>query len=197
MTQNASGAEDLRVRRTRKMLLEALIDLTIERGFAAVTVRDIAERAMVNRATFYRHYLDKYDLLDQYMADVYTLTEPQAEAPLLQQRPAQTPDQPPPGLVAMLEHVRENADFYRVMLGKNGDTVFTLKVQLYIEKRFRSQLPSLALQANPGDPPLDLVLSYLSYAGLGAIVWWLDNTEACPPEQIATWLEQWSRVRRA
>jgi AcrR family transcriptional regulator len=55
--------EDLRVRRTRKTLQEALIALTIEKGFAAVTVRDITERAMVNRSTFYRHYLDKYELL--------------------------------------------------------------------------------------------------------------------------------------
>jgi hypothetical protein len=37
------------------------------KGFAALTVQDIADRAMVNRATFYRHYLDKHDLLDKYM----------------------------------------------------------------------------------------------------------------------------------
>src|SRR5215468_6486890 len=54
---------DLRVRRTRMVLREALIDLIEEKGFDAVTVGDIAERAMVNRTTFYRHYPDKYALV--------------------------------------------------------------------------------------------------------------------------------------
>lgn len=54
--------EDLRIRRTRKLLMQALIKLTVEKGFAAITVQDIANRAMVNRATFYRHYLDMPEL---------------------------------------------------------------------------------------------------------------------------------------
>jgi len=56
---------DPRVRRTHKLLQEALVELADERGFDTITVGDIAKRAEVNRATFYRHYQDKYDLLDQ------------------------------------------------------------------------------------------------------------------------------------
>jgi AcrR family transcriptional regulator len=44
------------------LLQEALIELAAERGFDAIAVGDIARRAGVNRATFYRHYQDKYDL---------------------------------------------------------------------------------------------------------------------------------------
>lgn len=54
---------DLCIRRTHKFLQEAMIELITEKGFDAITVGDIAERAMINRATFYRHYLDKYDLV--------------------------------------------------------------------------------------------------------------------------------------
>jgi AcrR family transcriptional regulator len=43
---------DLRVRRTQMLLREAFIALIEERGFDAITVGDIAERAMVNRTTF-------------------------------------------------------------------------------------------------------------------------------------------------
>jgi AcrR family transcriptional regulator len=75
MTQNDPVQEDLRVRRTRKLISDALIDLTKEKGFAAVTVRDIAERAGINRATFYRHYQDKFDLLDRYAEAVYELLD--------------------------------------------------------------------------------------------------------------------------
>jgi AcrR family transcriptional regulator len=54
---------DLRIWRTHHFLQEAMIELITEKGFEAITVGDIAERAMINRATFYRHYQDKYDLV--------------------------------------------------------------------------------------------------------------------------------------
>ncbi len=55
---------DPRVKRTRGLLEQAFMDLLEEHGFQALTVQDIAERAGVNRATFYAHFADKYALLD-------------------------------------------------------------------------------------------------------------------------------------
>ena len=193
MTQNKQQTEDLRVRRTRKLLQHALIELTIEKGFAAVTVQDIAARAMVNRATFYRHYLDKYDLLDQYMNEVYELTASQEELSRMhRQDPAL--ETPPVGLVSLLEHVQLYADFYRVMLGKKGDPAFVQRIQQYIEKRFRSLLPSTGAQTKRSSPPLDLCLSYVSHAGVGGITWWLRDGQSCSPEQVAAWLNQLSKA---
>ena len=57
---------DPRVKRTRQMLEQAFVELTHEKGFQALTVQDITERAGVNRATFYAHFADKYALLDHY-----------------------------------------------------------------------------------------------------------------------------------
>jgi AcrR family transcriptional regulator len=190
MTHIVVQPEDLRVRRTRKVLKSALIELTIEKGFAAVTVQDIANRAMVNRATFYRHYLDKYDLLDQYMSEVYDLTAAQEEIPIVGAQYANLA-KPPAGLISLLEHVQQHADFYRVMLGKQGDTSFVQNIQQYIEKRFRSLLPA---SARPSEPLLELCLSYVSHAGVGAIVWWLNNGRAYSPHEVAIWLNQLSKA---
>jgi AcrR family transcriptional regulator len=60
---------DPRVKRTRKLILEAFESLLPEKGFHAVSVQDIAARATVNRATFYAHFIDKYDLLDQLVGE--------------------------------------------------------------------------------------------------------------------------------
>src|ERR1700724_1085530 len=62
MTQKA---ENLRVKRTKILLREALIALIEERGFNTLTVGELTERAMVSRAAFYRNYQDKYDLVEQ------------------------------------------------------------------------------------------------------------------------------------
>src|SRR5579885_301553 len=118
--RSVQEGEDLRVKRTRHMLQKAFIDLTVEKGFAALTVQDIADRAMVNRSTFYRHYLDKYDLLEKYMGEVFTM--PAVDAANTEER-WEGPSRPPQGLVMLLRHIQSNAEFYRVMFGPKGDPI--------------------------------------------------------------------------
>ena len=60
---------DPRVKRTRQLLQKALMELMAEKSFQDITVQDIAERATVNRVTFYAHFEDKYALLE------YTIRE--------------------------------------------------------------------------------------------------------------------------
>ncbi|MFN8454987.1 MAG: TetR/AcrR family transcriptional regulator [Anaerolineae bacterium] len=187
MTQNKKQAEDLRVRRTRKLLTQALTELTIEKGFAAITVQDLADRAMINRATFYRHYLDKYDLLEKYMNEIYELTAAQEKL-----ASAQMPetDDPPVGMVRMFEQVQQHADFYRVMLSAKGDPTFAQRIQQYSEMRLQSLVPSEGVKMKPKSPPLGLCLSYLSHAGVGVIAWWLNEGQAYSPRQVTGWLTQ-------
>src|SRR5258708_27016221 len=54
---------DLRVRRTRQLLINASREVLQEKGFSAVSIQEITGRAMVNRSTFYAHFTDKYELL--------------------------------------------------------------------------------------------------------------------------------------
>lgn len=56
---------DLRVQRTQRLIQKAFVDLVLEVGFQHVTISLLAERAMINRQTFYKHYEDKYDLATQ------------------------------------------------------------------------------------------------------------------------------------
>ncbi len=190
MSQKKKQNEDLRVRRTRKMLMQALIDLTIEKGFSAITVQDIAERAMINRATFYRHYLDKYDLLDKYMNEVYEMTASQETSKPVTTAGDKSVGAAPRGMVSMFEHVQQHADFYRVMIGAKGDPAFVERGRQFSEMRLRSLIPSKRTKLKPNSPPLELCLSYLSYAGMGAIAWWLNEGRAYTPQQVASWCDQ-------
>ncbi|NOH12929.1 MAG: TetR/AcrR family transcriptional regulator [Chloroflexi bacterium] len=65
---------DPRVKRTRKLLTDAFEELVQEKSLHAITVQDIAERATVNRATFYAHFDDKYALMDHLVASSYRET---------------------------------------------------------------------------------------------------------------------------
>lgn len=69
-SSDKTGSEkrvDPRVMRTRSLLEQAFIELLDEKGFQNITIQDIASRATVNRATFYAHFEDKFDLLDSYI----------------------------------------------------------------------------------------------------------------------------------
>jgi len=55
---------DPRSIRTRRLLIEAFLKLTTKKDFKEITIKDITDEATVNRATFYSHFLDKYDLMD-------------------------------------------------------------------------------------------------------------------------------------
>lgn len=58
-------SNEARVLQTKRMIRDALTLLMEEKGFEGITVRDLAEKAAINRGTFYLHYKDKYDLLEQ------------------------------------------------------------------------------------------------------------------------------------
>ncbi|MCM3255693.1 TetR/AcrR family transcriptional regulator [Priestia aryabhattai] len=58
---------DPRFIRTRNLIMEAFIKLTMERDFKNIKIEDITKEATINRASFYYHFKDKYDLLEQVM----------------------------------------------------------------------------------------------------------------------------------
>jgi AcrR family transcriptional regulator len=66
-----SGREDPRVLRTRQLLLQAFYDLFLEKGFQAMTVQDITERARINRSTFYTHFEDKFAILESWLREQF------------------------------------------------------------------------------------------------------------------------------
>ena len=186
MTHSEYSSDDLRVKRTHKLLLEALLEQTVQKGFSALTVSDITKHAGINRATFYRHFKDKFDLLDSYAQAVYELLDVPLEAG--PQKPNKgDATEIHQGLTRIIDHIRVNAKFYRVMMGKNGDPAFTDKIRQYIQKRIRRSLPT-GLQIDARS--IDLHVSYSSSASIGAILWWLEYEMPFSPEEMATTLYQ-------
>ena len=100
-----------------------------ERSFNDITVNDICQRAMVHRTTFYKHYPDKYTLLEQGMRQLFDVLMPGEE-----HRPpsAYSPEQPPPYLIRLFEHAAQHKQFYRLMPGGEGIGRFQNLVKEYI-----------------------------------------------------------------
>lgn len=61
---------DPRIQRTRKLIMDSFIELSSKKEFKDITIKDITTEAMINRATFYYHFQDIYDLLDKALTEV-------------------------------------------------------------------------------------------------------------------------------
>jgi len=201
---------DLRVRRTQANLREALIDLIEEKGFDAVTVGDIAERAMVNRATFYRHYPDKYALVtgifeeavNQIFREIgplpgnlegllssWSKLDTEAVQSYIESQLA--------AWSAFFEHIARHARLYRVMLGKRGSSWFTVQMRDYFAQAIRSRarfLSASGLRAtnDPNAAPAEFVIISLAHWLVGMLVWWIENGMTYSPRQMTLWFARFA-----
>ncbi len=175
---------DPRVVRTRKMLLDALIALIKERGFEAVKPQEIAERATLNRATFYLHYRDKDDLLIKSMHDILGKLMESTSVPETSSRQLSAEDISKQA-VAVFDHFAQYADFYRVMLCEAGVPSIIAEVQRCIEEiglrwlRWWQPDP-IRCTVEP-----EMVIKFAGTACIGVAKWWLENNRPYSTEEIA------------
>ncbi|WP_020060075.1 TetR/AcrR family transcriptional regulator [Bacillus sp. 123MFChir2] len=180
------NSNDPRVKRTRQAIRDALISLIHEKSFNSITVQDIAEKATVNRATFYSHYYDKYDLLDKSIEEMLTTLADILKPKKLDKNEFKlTLDTPHPVFLSLFSHIAENVFFYQVMLGANGIPKFSSRMMKAIQTNL---LLSLSI-SQPNDEklvvPRDILISYVSGAHLGMVISWLKQNMPYTPHYMA------------
>ena len=175
-------AQNVRLKRTQKLLREALIELIEERGFDALTIGQLTERAMVSRAAFYRNYQDKYALVEQIFEE--------AMSTLLAAVGDFGREHPPEIWVRFFEHIAQYERLYRALLGKTGSPWFVWKMRAALAGllKERGRLPH-----GPSDSNRTLhsfsdtfVPDLVSALFVEAITWWLEQGRPYAPREIAT-----------
>jgi AcrR family transcriptional regulator len=167
-----SAPEDLRVRRTRRLLAQALFEMATEKPIEAITVRDLTDRAQVGYATFFRHYASLEELLrsvvDDLLAELQDLLPPLAGGDPVQA-----------GTV-VFRHAREHADVYRLLLGTDrslGLVSKALEVGLHSVQE--------AYEARPGSRvPLEVAANHFIRSFISLLEWWLENGMPYDPERM-------------
>ncbi|MGG0642603.1 TetR/AcrR family transcriptional regulator [Sporosarcina gallistercoris] len=184
---------DRRILRTRQRIKETFAQLMEEKGFEAITIRDLTERADINRGTFYLHYLDKYDLLEKSENEIFEEMEKIAdkawEKVSREHYGKMNLDEPFPFIIKLFEYLEENYEFIRVLLGPNGNSAFQLRVKEVIkikmlDKVLRYTQPKQMLV------PMDYLVAYVSSAHLGVIQQWLQRGMDRTPQEMALLLSK-------
>ena len=164
---------DRRVKRTQRLLQDALVSLTLEKGFDTVTIRDITERADVGYATFFRHFSDKESLL----ADVLESMRMEFQNLLMPHSIVTNPDR----MGALLfEYVAQNADLCRVLL----DSIDTMVLLKPVQEIGVQELTVLFKNYSNQSVPLELAADHMITSLVMLIRWWLDHNMPHPPDKM-------------
>ncbi|WP_136605702.1 TetR/AcrR family transcriptional regulator [Paenibacillus dokdonensis] len=181
---------DLRILRTKQSIRKAFYELIQEKGYESITIQDIADRAIINRNTFYLHYQNKPDLLETCINELLSeLKDAVVLCPIsmnpfsisILERVMKT----------VLEYISRNKTFYYAMLiEENRIYQFRAKIENIIKDKLNGM----------GDPSQgqshlaiskELLLEYLVSAFMGVVNWWIKNDQPLSVEEASS---QFSRI---
>ncbi len=175
---------DRRVRKTRRILRKCLITLLQKKKIQDITVRELADMADINRGTFYLHYKDTFDLLEQ----IETELMEQINEVLTHHPALELVAKPSLALSELYPLVQENADIISILIGENGDLHFVNRMkQAVYDKCLRDWLDIKC----PGDPDsLGAYSAFIVSGCFGAVQYWLENGMKETPQQMAALTEE-------
>jgi AcrR family transcriptional regulator len=169
---------DRRVARTHRLLSDALIALSAEKGYDKVTIMDITERADVAYVTFFRHYRDKEQLLNARLEAMYADLEALTHAD----------DRASEG-VRIFEYVREHAALCRLLLEQGGPTRALRHLKAIVAAHLMTTCQPLT-SVSGTEVPLEVVANHVTVALFGMIEWWLQHDMPHPPAAMAQMYER-------
>lgn len=174
--------EDRRIRRTKKLLRQALAQLMLEKQIKDITVTDLVERADINRGTFYVHYRDVYDLRSQMEDEIVTALDDMLAQ--MQHMPSENP----------LQQLIANAIDYLV---ENEEIVCSLMRDASnnsLEYKFTQTIEKWRLRMVQAEVLRDQYIARYIGAGLVAVMKkWLSHEDNMRKEELIALLEEMVR----
>jgi AcrR family transcriptional regulator len=177
----APKAPDRRVQRTQQLLQTALISLIQEKGYEALSVQDIIDRANVGRATFYAHFDNKEDLLVSRLEGLRASLQARQRHALAQATRAE--DRMFAYSRDMFMHVNEHRTVFRSMVGKRSGAVIQHLFHRMLVDLVREDVKDLVQQKAWGATH-DGVVQLIAGGLFGLVLWWVDGPMKVPMQEV-------------
>ncbi|MGV7118733.1 TetR/AcrR family transcriptional regulator [Paenibacillus kyungheensis] len=177
---------DRRILKTKYEIRNAFISLLKIKAFDVVTVKDITEEANINRATFYKHYEDKHDLLAKLEEDIIENIKILIDksSPLHLQEDLINQSTFKTTITAMYTYIEKEKELIEVLISSNGNQSFLAHMQFLLEQLIKGNLQHYK-QTKEAAVPKNLIVVYLASAHLGLIRHWLLKKLNYTPEEMA------------
>ena len=165
---------DPRVLRTRKLIMDSFIELSGQKEFKDITIKDITTEAMINRATFYYHFEDIYDLLDKALSEVLLVN--------LNYDILRNSELDEEAFVSIFEAVTN----FQKSLSSRCHRGYEDTIARIIREQLEIIFYKMLLKQNEAeeDESLKITAVMLSWGIYGASVEWRRTSQKTPPEQF-------------
>ena len=183
MDTKANRKESRSVLRTQNLLKNGLTDLMKQKPLQKITVKELTDYVNLNRGTFYLHYKDIFDLMDQIenamLQDFVTINQTHKVLDMN--------GHPYPLLRDLFTFLKENAEFTRILVIDNRDQNFVDKIKNILKQRCMTDWHYLF--SDYSEQKSELYSSYVIYGCIGMIENWLKNGLRETPEELATYAD--------
>ena len=164
--------EDRRVRRTKKLLTQALTQLLQEKQINEITVKELTDLADMNRGTFYLYYKDMFDMLEKIEDGMFealdAIVSPHEHDDVSQQTK--------PILLDLFRFIEDNQEMCRVLLSPHGDMNFLHRLNEVVREKCLKAWPDI--RKEKGEADFDYHYSFVVFGCAGIIRAWVNRN--CP-----------------
>jgi len=180
--KNTNKKDDLRVRRTYKLLFESLLNLLSEKNFEDISVTDICENAMVHRTTFYKHFEDKHQLLKFCIKEFQTMFSEQS---IDEFKYGNLSDYYFNTIKNILEFTTstKNKSHFVALLRNNSNSIQTIFHETVVED-VMLKLEEVKKSGTEILVPIQIIAEFYTGAIISVIRWWFENDMPIPVEEI-------------
>lgn len=164
--------EDRRVRRTKKLLTQALTQLLQEKQINEITVKELTDLADMNRGTFYLYYKDMFDMLEKIEDGMFEALD----AIISLHEHDDVSQQTKPILLDLFDFIEENQEMCRVLLSPHGDMNFLHRLNEVVREKCLKAWPDI--RKEKGEADFDYHYSFVVFGCAGIVRAWVNRN--CP-----------------
>ncbi|WP_373483407.1 TetR/AcrR family transcriptional regulator [Acetobacterium sp.] len=174
---------DRRIRKTEQQLQTGLAQLLLEKSVEKITVSELSDLVDINRGTFYLHYKDVFDMLDQIENEIFIdfCTLLNRYASIFERSNTR------PFLIDAFRFIAENDEMLHVLLCKPGHLAFLNRLQAVFKENFFEHW--LEKYHPKVSPQIEYFYSYILSGCMGIMIQWLNTGMKESPEQMAKFTE--------
>lgn len=171
--------EDRRILRTKRLLTDALVSLLKVKSIQNISVKELCDTADINRSTFYLHYKDIYDMMQQIENDILE----QFEQLFTHHRLKDMYSDPYDLLHDIFLLTLEYSELFQTLLSPNGDISFLMEIKYLFRNRYLEIFLSSTQEKDT--TKLEYSYSFIVNGCLGLIERWVNSGQKETPEEMA------------
>lgn len=177
-TPNKSKEVDKRVERTRRLLMDALLELMEKKPYSKLSVANICQHSGVARPTFYLHFHSKEDLLGGYIESMFLQFYEQIEPHLVS-----SPNADPIIAEIMFRQWSDNADVARLLVEPDVESIVLSEFKRYVGRIMEQYIAAHGIQVHEHQH-VNYLIDFLTGASFMVIMRWIKEGFPVPAKDM-------------